>query len=459
LKKKHFYIGLLLLFFFSVLYPAGIPFFIFLGVILYTFTDEGKNLFDLKKWEETTLHFEKNPEKKDDTENEDEDEEYTEGKKKSKKGDRNNDDKNKNKNDRNEEDEEEYEYLDEDIYEDDEDWEYDDEYEEYEEEEKTKKENKNRKNNKNTKNNALFQSSNENSFILKNMNNNDNFSQNSPGFSPALLFVGLLGLIAVSIISDGFVSIPAGSTGVVFDRGRGVLDEPLKPGMHLKIPFWQEVEIFSTAKQSFTMDEESNRKSYKEVVKGRSSDLQDVFIDVTVTFKINGENAPYLLQEFKTEEVYKESIVYPAARSAVYDTIGQFKAAEIVSEKREEFTSKIKEDLSKVYRDNKIELEEVFVRKVSFSDEYRKVIEAKKVEEENIQIEAKKTEKAEEIKKRIILEAQAEAESIRLKGEALSNNPEVIQLQFVEKMAEDINWGILPDGAVPMINPENLQKK
>ena len=62
MKKNHFHFGLGVLVFFSIVFPTGIPFFIFVGVILFTLTDEGKNLFDVKKWEEDIKKWKKEKE-------------------------------------------------------------------------------------------------------------------------------------------------------------------------------------------------------------------------------------------------------------------------------------------------------------------------------------------------------------------------------------------------------------
>ena len=59
---------------------------------------------------------------------------------------------------------------------------------------------------------------------------------------------------------------------------------------------------------------------------------------------------------------------------------------------------------------------------------------------------------AEKLKEKKIIEAQADAEAIRLKGISLRNYPQVIEFEFVQKMADDINWGVLPDSILPMLN-------
>jgi hypothetical protein len=52
--------------------------------------------------------------------------------------------------------------------------------------------------------------------------------------------------------------------------------------------------------------------------------------------------------------------------------------------------------------------------------------------------------------------AEAEAESIQLKGEALSRYPDVIQLEFVVSLSDPdgrVTWGILPqEGVLPFLD-------
>lgn len=54
-------------------------------------------------------------------------------------------------------------------------------------------------------------------------------------------------------------------------------------------------------------------------------------------------------------------------------------------------------------------------------------------------------------KKQKITQAQGKAKAIRLIGEKLKENPAVIQCEFVQKMADSIEWGILPSGATLLL--------
>lgn len=267
----------------------------------------------------------------------------------------------------------------------------------------------------------------------------------------------LLGLLIVFIIIDGLVDVKPGFAAVKYDRGRGVLDKPLTEGLHLKIPFWQEVTQFQTRKQEFTMAGDYEGVADADAVRGRSKDGQDVTIDVTVTYQVNAEDTPTLRKQFMNEEGYKAITLQPAARSVVYDAIGKFNALELVSEKRTDFNAQISENLRRILANNKINMQEVFIRKITFSEGFATAVEEKQIAEQRIKTAQNRKLEAEELKLKTIIEAEAEAEAIKLKGEALRLNPEVIQLQFVEKMAPQINWGILPDGALPLIDLKSLQ--
>jgi regulator of protease activity HflC (stomatin/prohibitin superfamily) len=309
-----------------------------------------------------------------------------------------------------------------------------------------------------------------------------NFSNfKMPKFNFKIAAAIFAGLVFVLILADGLVSVPAGSVAVVFDRGRGVLPKALPEGLHLKLPFWQKTTILSTRMQTFTMstnlsagDLQNNYlargKSFSvqkvaqiaETSEGNAiysltKDGQKVSVDLSVQFHLSAESAPTIFQ--KIGENYLDKIVRPSTRSAVRETITGFESKELFTfETRQKAELKIEETLKNIFAKNKIALDDVLVRNVAFSDVYLRAIEEKQIAEQKIQKAEFERQEAEKIKERKIIEAQAEAEAIRLKGETLRANPQVIQLEFVQKMAPEINWGILPDGALPLIDLNNLKK-
>ena len=48
------------------------------------------------------------------------------------------------------------------------------------------------------------------------------------------------------VLKGFFIKVPPGYVACVYDLGRGVLKKVLRPGLHLKVPFWQKAKLFNT---------------------------------------------------------------------------------------------------------------------------------------------------------------------------------------------------------------------
>lgn len=266
-------------------------------------------------------------------------------------------------------------------------------------------------------------------------------------------------IIVVLIIADGLVSVPAGHVGVVFDQGRGVLTDEFDEGIHIKIPFWQKVYIMDVRTQEYTMSAMEGEGAYysDDSIEARSKDGQIVYIDATILYHIDGANANVILQTLGTDKEYKQKIVRPKAREVIREVVAKYNAVDLVSEVRVDVVKNMNVLLTESYESHKITLEEVVLRNVTFSQEFAAAIEQKQVAFQKIKTAEYQKQEAEQLKEKKIIEAEADAEAIRLKGETLRTNPQVIQYEFVQKISPSINWGILPDDVMPLLNLQGLQ--
>ncbi len=262
-------------------------------------------------------------------------------------------------------------------------------------------------------------------------------------------------IILILVVFDGFFLVPAGHVGVMFDYTRGgVLDTERGEGVQFKIPIIQKATIFDTRTQEYTMSIAAGEgyKYENDAIEARSKDGQVVFVDGTVLYHIGKQDASVVYQTLGRERDVVSKVVRPKARETVREVVGRFNSLDLVSEKRAEISEQINEELSEAFAIDNVTMEEFVIRNVTFSVEFAAVIEQKEVARQNIITAEYKKQEAEQLKQKKIIEAEADAESIRLKGDALRSNPEVIQLEFVQKMADDINWGVLPDNIVPLMN-------
>ncbi len=259
-------------------------------------------------------------------------------------------------------------------------------------------------------------------------------------------------IIVVLIILDGLVSVPPGHVGIIYDRGRGVLADELPEGLHLKIPFWQVSYLTDVRTQEYTMSVAAGEGAVysDDSMTAPTSDGQTVWVDATVLFHVDQNKAAELFQAVGPN--YVQKIVRPIARSQIRSQIAKYTAIDVYAKKRDDAEKGIDERIKELYSEKDIVLEKLLLRHIAFSDQYASAIEEKQVAEQRIQKAEYQKLEAAELKQKIIIEAEAEAEAISLKGKSLRLNPQVIQFEFVQKMAPDISWGIMPDSIVPLIN-------
>ncbi len=289
--------------------------------------------------------------------------------------------------------------------------------------------------------------------------NNSSFNSFNMNFlNTKRILLAVVGLIFLFIIIDGFVSVPAGTVAVIYDRGRGVLNEELPEGLHLKIPFWQVATIMDTRLQTYTMSiaDREGEIYGDDSIESLTRDGQKVLIDVTIQYRIKGDDAPWIYKEVGSDYVSK--IVRPGVRNVLRDVITGYDSTKLFKqESRMEAQEKMREALSGLYGKNKVQLEAVLLRNIKFSEVYLQSIEDKQVAQQRIQKSEFEKQEAEIKKQTKIIEAEAEAESIKLKGQSLRQNPAVIQFEMVQKLSPNIKWGVLPDGVLPMLNMDKLE--
>ena len=252
--------------------------------------------------------------------------------------------------------------------------------------------------------------------------------------------LGITTIVLGALILIGLVAsvetVGAGERGVLLNRS-AVQDDIKQPGWHLITPFVQNI---------VTMDVQTRKVEV--AADSASKDLQSVSATVALNFYPDPSSVNELYRDVGKD--YEERIIAPALQEAVKSATSKFTAEELIT-KRPEVGTKIREVLKERLDKNHIVVEEFSIVNFAFSSEFNNAIEAKQTAEQNAQ-------KAENDLKRIEVEAQqtiekakADAESIRIQGAALRENPALVDLKAVEK------WnGVLPQytggGAVPFIN-------
>ncbi|MDP3011900.1 MAG: prohibitin family protein, partial [Candidatus Hydromicrobium sp.] len=235
-----------------------------------------------------------------------------------------------------------------------------------------------------------------------------------------------------------------------------------QPGLHIKIPFVQNTVNYSTRQVTYeTSDEaEISKANYTDyTVDTTSADGQQIKVKFTIRFAIDGKQAEWILNNIGTMNDLVEKVVKAESRSYARNIPKKYTAEQLYSEQVFVLQEELSNTLRPIFDRNGIILDEFLLRKIDFTDEYFNVLEDKQIAEERIVVEQNILEQEKIKKEQVIIQAEAEARQIEIKGEALKQYPQIIQLEFIQKLSPNITWGILPgEGIVPFLDLLKLQE-
>jgi regulator of protease activity HflC (stomatin/prohibitin superfamily) len=261
--------------------------------------------------------------------------------------------------------------------------------------------------------------------------------------------LGAILLIVFATLLQCVVIVPAGTRVVVFNSITGLRPSPLKEGLHLLLPVIETPILYDVRTQTYTMSSQRSEGSLQgdDALKVLSADGQQIALDVSVRFRLSPDEVAHLHQTIGPN--YLDKVVRPEVRTVMRNELALHRAIAVFSEEREQVQENVEAALSSIFKDNDLILQNVLLRNVRFSDQFQTAIEQKQIAEQEKERERFLVEKAGLEKQRVITLAEGEAQSIKLKGEALRKNPDVIQLDYVSKLS--------PGTKAILIRPEDLK--
>lgn len=233
-----------------------------------------------------------------------------------------------------------------------------------------------------------------------------------------LIGLGILfGFVVLLNIMSFFTIVNPGERGILLQLGnmKGVYE----PGLHFQMPIINNVVIIDVQTQK-----------YEDVVDAASKDLQSIEGTIALNYHIDPSKVDALFQQVGLN--YSDRIIGPVIQESVKSVTAQYTAEELIT-KRHVVKGDIYKSMQERLKNYNIIVDDVSIVNFNFSAEFNSSIEAKQTAVQNalkaendlrrIEIEAKQT----------IETAKADAESIRIQGEALKQNAGLVQLKMVEK--------------------------
>jgi hypothetical protein len=157
--------------------------------------------------------------------------------------------------------------------------------------------------------------------------------------STTILVLAIVAAIITSI-SAGLVFIQPEERGVVISAVApdGYRTQALQPGLNWIIPFLENVETYSIARQTYTMSiaQQEGQIQGDDSIAARTADGQEVKIDASVIYAVDPAQVIHLHIEWQRR--YGEELVRPLSRGVIRDAVSQYGVEEVYSSRRAEMS-------------------------------------------------------------------------------------------------------------------------
>ncbi len=251
--------------------------------------------------------------------------------------------------------------------------------------------------------------------------------------------IGVAAVLVLLIVASMFTIVDAGHTGVVVTLGK-VNEGVLQEGVHLKIPFVQQVVKIDNRIVKLEVDTEAFSK-----------DLQTVQTKLAINYRVDTEKSYSIYKNIGAN--YEQVLVVPAVNEVLKAITAKFTAEESVTN-RTLISDGLIKGLNEKLNDIGLYVTDVNIMNFEFSEAFITAIEEKQVAQQQLL-------KAETDKQTAITNAQAQAETIKIKAdaEAAANkvikeslSDEVLRSKFYEKWNGELPQAMGSDTVITNID-------
>jgi len=255
----------------------------------------------------------------------------------------------------------------------------------------------------------------------------------------------LLGMLALNLTACGFEIVDTGHRGIKTRFGE-VVGEPLPEGMHFYNPVTSGIREYAVREEKWADKTAIFTK-----------DTQRVDIEFAVVFYPDPKQVHNLYREVGLDYELAEKIIRPVVLGSIKDAIGQVIADELVS-KRELVTKEALREVQENLKARSVIVTDLQFTNLDFDDAYEQAVEQKVVAIQDAQRAKNETVRIEEEAKQKVKTAEADAESMRIKSQALSQNKGLVEFEAVQKWDGRLPQYMFGSQTTPFIDLRSMKQ-
>lgn len=210
----------------------------------------------------------------------------------------------------------------------------------------------------------------------------------------------------------------------------------VQPGPYFKVPFIEEVTNLDVSVQTINYDRNGAEGDAADTssLSASSKDLQQVWANVMVNYKVDPASVESIYTEYKTTRNFGANVVESIVREAVKSVTAQYTAEELTT-RRLEVSDRIKALLAEKFAERQVQLVQVNVTNFDYSPAFTAAIDQKVTAVQLAEAQKNKLEQVKYEAQQTIETAKATAEAQRIQAQSLAaqGGEDYVMLKAIEK--------------------------
>jgi regulator of protease activity HflC (stomatin/prohibitin superfamily) len=264
----------------------------------------------------------------------------------------------------------------------------------------------------------------------------------------AIIAIVAATFLGITALFGSWYTVDQGERAVILRNGEivGVGE----PGLGFKMPIMD-----SAVKLSI-----QSRKVEYAGMATYSRDQQPATMKVSVNYRLNAGEVSSIYADYGSEQGLVDRLINPRVQAETKNVFGQFNAVAAIQERERlnlEVLLAIQESVQ-----GPVTVESVQIEEIDFSAAYEQSIEQRMLAEVEVQKIRQNLERERVQAEIVVTQAnaeatrireigQAEADAINARGQALNDNPNLVQLVQAERWNGILPTTMIPNGALPVI--------
>lgn len=245
------------------------------------------------------------------------------------------------------------------------------------------------------------------------------------------LFQGIISAIPLlaGIIAASVAFVPANSVGVSYSPFRGVSENTLSEGVHIKGIF-DEIYQINTEVQTKKL----------ESISGQTKDAQYITMVIDVKYKVDRSKAFEVFKQYRNLDNVSTNLIAPLVQRSIESVSTNYNIMEVLGEKRNHLYKEVEADLKTRLADNGITFVSINFDDTDAGDAIEKAIQDEAVAKKAVETAEQEKLKAEVEAQKRVVEAQANKDKAKIEADT-----KVIQAQAEADSNKIISQSITPE--------------